>query len=102
MKRIDAKVVIPAHYYVEGVNISHAYGLESAEQWTTQHEHTMLDSPTLVLSPAKIAALHHHVMYFGNHVAFPAAGKAPAPNATLPPVPDPVRAWKRFEPKDGR
>jgi L-ascorbate metabolism protein UlaG (beta-lactamase superfamily) len=102
MNRIDAKVVIPSHYYIEGMHIPHHYGLESAEQWTGKHEHTNLDSPTLVLTPAKLATLHHHVMYFGNHVAFPLSGKAPAANVTEPPVPDPDKdGWKRFAPKNG-
>jgi L-ascorbate metabolism protein UlaG (beta-lactamase superfamily) len=100
MDRMDAKVVIPSHYYVKGINIPNHYGLESAETWTKKHEHTMLDNHTIALSPAKVASLHHHVMYFGDHVPFPVAGKAPTPQDILPDVPAPDYSWERFAPKD--
>ncbi len=101
MDKIDTEVIIPSHYHVEGINIPHHYGLESAEKWTKQHDHTMFImfiSPALVLSPQTIASMHHHVMYSGDHVPFRVAGHAPEPAKELPKVPEPISAEQRFAP----
>ena len=64
MKKLNAKIVIPGHYYVKGVNIPDAYGLKSAEEWVKKHEHTMLDSASIVLTPNEVKKYSQHVMYF--------------------------------------
>ncbi|MEQ8493919.1 MAG: MBL fold metallo-hydrolase [Gammaproteobacteria bacterium] len=99
MEKTRAKVVIPGHYFVEGVNIPGAFGLESAAQWVATHPHTLLDSGSITLSPASIADYEQHVMYFGDHVAFEPGGKLPAGDGKLPEVPPPARAWERFAPQ---
>ncbi|MFT4564708.1 MAG: L-ascorbate metabolism protein UlaG (beta-lactamase superfamily) [Gammaproteobacteria bacterium] len=100
MKKTKANIVIPGHYFVEGVNIPEAYGLESAAQWTAKHEHTLLDSGTITLRPEEVKKYNQHVMYFGDHVAYPTGGSLPRnPPGALPDVPEPARAWKRFAPK---
>lgn len=99
MKKLGAKVVIPSHYYVEGVNIPHAYGLESAEEWTNKHPHTLLESATLSLDPQKLQNMSGHVIYFGNHVAFPVAGKVSEPEKAQPDVPDPLPTWEKYAPQ---
>ena len=96
MDKLKAKIVIPSHYYVEGVGVPHAGGLESAEQWTKTHEHTLLESHTLILSPTSVDKYEGHVMYFGDHVPFDVTGAPPEPQKELPPVPAPVKAWERF------
>jgi L-ascorbate metabolism protein UlaG (beta-lactamase superfamily) len=100
MKKVKANIVIPGHYYVEGVNIPDAYGLESAAKWTAKHEHTLLDSGTITLSPEEVKKYDQHVMYFGDHTAYPAGGSLPTNKpGELPPVPEPARAWRRFKQK---
>ncbi|MEQ8662720.1 MAG: MBL fold metallo-hydrolase, partial [Gammaproteobacteria bacterium] len=99
MEKTRAKVVLPGHYYVEGVNIPGAFGLKSAAQWVATHPHTLLDSGTITLSPETIAQYSQHVMYFGDNVAFAAGGKLPAGDGELPAVPPPARAWERFAPQ---
>jgi len=99
MEKSKANVVIPGHYFVKGVNIPGAYGLKSAAEWTARHEHTLLDSATLELTPEKVRQYHHHVMYFGDHVAFDTAAGLPADDGELPEVPPPDRAFERFAPK---
>src|SRR5262249_26823713 len=95
MKKINAKVVIPYHYHVNGVNIPGWAGSEPAVQWVNTHEHTMLDSATVVVTKEKIKDLKQQAWYFGDHVACP----LPGPAATDPQVtegPDPTEAWKQL------
>ncbi|MGB1884977.1 MAG: MBL fold metallo-hydrolase [Gammaproteobacteria bacterium] len=100
MQKVKANVVIPAHYYVEGVNIPGAYAFESADEWVGRHAHTLLKSATLTLSPSVIAGYDRHVMYFGNQVAFDTGGGMQKNNPDdLPPLPTAQRAWERFGPK---
>lgn len=99
MAKTQAKIVIPSHYFVKGVNIPGPFGLNSALQWTTSHEHTLLDSGTLTLSAAKVAKYKQHVMCFGDHVAFESEMKLPPNPATLPEVPAADRAYERFAPR---
>jgi len=94
MEKISAKVVLPMHYHVNGVNVPGWAGSEPATKWVMTHQHTMLDSPTVVLTRGKVQNLRNHIMYFGDHVAFPLGG-APAPQADGP-VPEPLEAWKRL------
>ena len=96
MKRLGAKIVIPSHYYVHGVGVPHAGGLESALEWTRTHPHTLLESPTLVLTQESVAPYEQHVMYFGDHVPFEVTGTEPEPQTEIPPVPEPAKAWERF------
>ncbi|MGR8918565.1 MAG: MBL fold metallo-hydrolase [Gammaproteobacteria bacterium] len=99
MKKARANIVIPGHYYVEGVNIPDAYGLKSAAEWVKRHPHTLLDGPSITLTPDEVRKYDGHVMYFGDHVAFPTGGKLPYNEpGKLPEVPEPVRAWERFAP----
>lgn len=65
--RINPKVIIPEHYLTKGASIT-LTTLGSAEEWTKQHaQHTLLDSPTLKLTPEMVAGKEKHVMYFGDH-----------------------------------
>ena len=98
MQKVKAKIVIPSHYFVKGVNIPGAYGLKSAAEWTAKHDHTLLEAATLKFSPDTIKKYNQHVMYFGDHVAFDTAGKLPASDGKLPEVPAPDRAYERFAP----
>ena len=100
MKKVKANIVIPGHYYVEGVNIPGAFGLASAAEWTAKHEHTLLDSGTITLTPDEVKKYDQHVMYFGDNAAYPTGGKLPQnPPGSMPLVPKPARAWERFAPQ---
>ena len=74
----------------------HAGGLEPALEWTKTHDHTLLDGPTLVLTPEKVKPYTQHVMYFGDHVPFAVTGTPPEPVTDIPPIPEPAKAWERF------
>lgn len=97
MKRLGAKVVIPAHYYIHGVGVPHAGGLEPALEWTQTHDHTILDSHTLTLTRDRVEAYRQHVLYFGEHVPFAVTGSAPQLQKGTPLLPEPARAWERFK-----
>ena len=96
MKKMGAKIIIPSHYYMHGIGVPNAGGLEPALEWTKKHEHTMLEGHTLVLTPEKVGKYKQHVMYFGDHVPFAVTGTLPEPQKELPPVPEPAKAWEHF------
>lgn len=98
MEKCKANIVLPGHYFVKGVNVPEAFGLVSAEKWVATHEHTLLDSGTITLTPEQVRTYDQHVMYFGDHVAFDSGSALPANDGTLPEVPPPARAWERFAP----
>ena len=62
--KTGAKVAIPHHYLVPETTFVTST-LQTAEEWTKTHEHTMLDSPTVELDKASLAGKKGHVMYFG-------------------------------------
>jgi len=99
MKKSKANIVLPGHYYVEGVNIPKAYGLRSAAEWVKRHPHTMLESAHLTLTPEEVKRFDQHVMYFGDHVAFETKMKLPANEGALPEVPPPLPTWERYAPQ---
>ena len=99
MKKCKANIVLPGHYFVKGVNVPEAFGLVSAERWVASHEHTLLDSGTITVTPEQVRRYDQHVMYFGDHVAFETDVKLPDNDGSLPAVPPPARAWERFAPE---
>jgi len=98
MKKLGVKIVIPSHYYINGVGVPHAGGLEPALEWTRKHEHTLLNTHTLMLTPVEVAKYNQHVLNFGDHVPFAVTGTSPEPQKEMPSVPDPAKAWERFAP----
>jgi hypothetical protein len=95
-------VVIPHHYYIEGLNTPNAGWELSAEQFTRMFDHTFLDTHTIKLSPEKIKDHKQHVMYFGAHTLTDIyKWEAPAYEVKNMPLPEPVKAWERFKPKNG-
>ena len=101
-EKLNAKVVIPHHYYVEGLNAPNAGWELPAAQFTRMLDHTFLDSHTVSLSPEKIKDYKQHVMYFGEHTVTEIFKWTPpdylGPNA---PLPEPARAWERLKPAKG-
>jgi len=72
IRKYDPKVIIPSHYFIEGLNNA-ASGLESVESWVGEQEthHAdvrRLDRADLTLNPAELKEAHHRIYYFGNHV----------------------------------
>jgi len=73
----------------------------SAEQFTRMLDHTFLKEHTIKLSPKKIKNYKQHVMYFGENIATKIyKWEAPTYEAQNKPLPDPVKAWERFKPKN--
>ena len=99
MERMNPRIAIPTHYSVAGVNVANAGGVESAIQWVESHEHTMLPSASLLVSPESARKYKQHVFYFGDHVAFDVHPQVPGfvRSTELPAVPEPLKVWERFE-----
>jgi len=68
--KMQAKIVIPSHYYFEGINIPGAGWGKTAIEYTKAHDHTLLGEHTIALSPESVKGLSRHVMYFGENVPF--------------------------------
>ena len=101
-KKLNAKVVIPNHYYIEGLNAPNAGWLLPAEQFTRMLDHTFLDKHTISLSPQKIKEYKNYVMYFGEHIATDIfKWEPPTYQVENAPLQKPVKAWERFKPKNG-
>jgi L-ascorbate metabolism protein UlaG (beta-lactamase superfamily) len=72
LRRYEPKVVIPAHYFLNGLTTDIS-GLESADGWVNDWERVhrgdvrRLDTANLTLNPAALKAPHPRVYYFGNH-----------------------------------
>lgn len=72
VQKYDPKVIIPAHYFVEGLTAAGS-GLESIESWVNEQEKihhadvSRLGRADLTLNPVELKGSHHRVYYFGNH-----------------------------------
>jgi L-ascorbate metabolism protein UlaG (beta-lactamase superfamily) len=101
-EKLNAKVIIPHHYYIEGLNLENAGWELPAVQFTRMMDHTFLDKDTISLSPEKIKDYKQHVMYFGEHTVTDIfKWKPPTYEVENVPLPEPVKAWERFKPKNG-
>jgi len=69
-EKMNAKVIVPIHYFMENINIPGAGWGKTAEEYTKAHSHTMLDSHTIRLNPKAIKDHKMHVLYFGEQVPF--------------------------------
>lgn len=61
-----AKIAIPHHYLVPETTY-YTSTLLPATEWVKTHEHTMLDTPSVVLTQADLDGKQGHVYYFGSH-----------------------------------
>jgi L-ascorbate metabolism protein UlaG (beta-lactamase superfamily) len=67
VERLSPRIVIPEHYLTKGASIT-LTTLGTAEEWTKSNgSHTVLDGPTLKLTPDEAKKYSKHVMYFAEH-----------------------------------
>ncbi len=69
-EKMNTKVIVPTHYFMENINIPGAGWGKTAEEYTQAHSHTLLDSHTVRLNPKTIKDHKMHVLYFGEQVPF--------------------------------
>lgn len=62
----NANIAIPHHYLVPETTF-YTSTLLPATEWTETHEHTMLDSASVVISKADVEGKEGHVYYFGSN-----------------------------------
>jgi hypothetical protein len=93
---MNAKVIIPSHYYFEGINIPGAGWEKTAIEYTRSHDHTLLDTPTVALNPDRVKGYQAHVMYFGENVPFK-TGKLELPEGAEPKeIPGVEPVWEQY------
>ena len=64
--KTKANIAIPHHYLVPETTF-YTSTLLPATEWAETHEHTMLDSPSVVITKADTEGKDGHVYYFGSH-----------------------------------
>lgn len=94
IEKMRANIVIPSHYYIERLNNPYWFFSKSADEWVAARKHTRLDSGTLTLTKAGVAAYDRHVMYFGNHIVPKLSYPTRPPGELDRVLPQPVEAWK--------
>jgi hypothetical protein len=95
--KMNAKVIIPTHYFMGNINIPGAGWDKSAIEYTKSHEHTLLDTHTIALTPEKLKDYKQHVMYFGENVPFDTSLIELAENTELPDLPEVKPVWETCE-----
>jgi L-ascorbate metabolism protein UlaG (beta-lactamase superfamily) len=94
--KMNAKVIIPSHYYFEGINIPGAGWEKTAIEYTRSHDHTLLDTHTVALNPDRVKGYQAHVMYFGENVPFK-TGKLELPEGAEPKeIPGVEPVWEQY------
>jgi len=94
--RMGAKVIIPSHYYFEGINIPGAGWDKTAIEYTKAHDHTLLDSHTIALSPESVKGRSRHVMYFGENVPFEIPRVDLPSDGQVRPAPEVKPVWEQY------
>jgi L-ascorbate metabolism protein UlaG (beta-lactamase superfamily) len=102
---MNAKVVFPGHYNVEGINHPWASGIIDAAQFTRMHDHTFIRERSVSLSKEEIKDYNFHVMYFGENVdwdvlKWPHKFPYNYPVQPLDVWPGDHREWERYKPKN--
>jgi L-ascorbate metabolism protein UlaG (beta-lactamase superfamily) len=106
-KKMNAKVVFPGHYNVEGINHPWASGISPATNYTRMHDHTYIKDKVVTLSKDDIKDYEFHVMYFGENVNWNVLKWPHKPDYTKYPVihidewPGDPREWEKYKPKNG-
>jgi L-ascorbate metabolism protein UlaG (beta-lactamase superfamily) len=94
--KMNAKVVIPTHYFMGNINIPGAGWEKSAEEYTRAREHTVLDTHTVKFNAGMIKDYQNHVMYFGENVAFSTDQIQTGKNETVPDLPEVKPVWENL------
>ena len=103
---MNAKVVFPGHYNVEGINHPYASGIIDAAQFTRMHEHTFIRERSVSFSKEDIKDYNFHVMYFGENVnwnvlKWPHKYEYTYDVKPLDEWPGDHREWEQYKPKKG-
>ena len=93
-QKMNAKVIIPTHYFMSNINIPNAGWGKSAVEYAQTHDHTLLDTHTVKLSPETIKDYQQHVLYFGEHVPFDTSDLALSEADAAPEIPEVNPVWE--------
>jgi len=101
---MNAKVVFPGHYNVEGINHPYASGIIDAAQFTRMHDHTFLKETSVSFSKEDIKDYNFHVMYFGENVnwkvlKWPHKYNYDYPMVSIEEWPGDHREWTAYKPE---
>jgi len=100
---MNAKVVFPGHYNVEGINHPWASGIIDAAQFTRMHDHTFIRDCSISFTKESIKDYDFHVMYFGENVdwdvlKWPHKFPYDYPVQPLDVWPGDSREWEQYKP----
>jgi L-ascorbate metabolism protein UlaG (beta-lactamase superfamily) len=91
--RMNAKVIIPTHYFMECINIEGAGWDKTAIEYTKSHEHTLAETHSIELNPEKVKDYKMHVIYFGENVPFDTSRVELSESAEIPDLPEVKAVW---------
>jgi len=93
-KKMGAKVVIPTHYFIDGINIDGAGWDKSAIDYASSRQHTMIDGDTITVTPDSLKDYKNHILYFGNNVAFEIDKIEMREQSNIPELPEVKAVWE--------
>jgi len=94
--KMQAKIVIPSHYYFESINIPGAGWGETAIEYAKAHDHTLLEDHTIALSPESVKGRSRHVMYFGENVPFEIPRVDLPSDGQIRSIPEVKPVWEQY------
>ncbi len=95
--KTNAKIIIPTHYFIDGINIEGAGWSKTAEDYVNAHDNTVLDTHTISLNPDKVKDYNNHVFYFGNNVAFDLVQVDLAQDGEIADIPEVKPVWEQYK-----
>jgi len=96
-EKMGAKIIIPTHYYMEGINILNAGWGKSAIEYVKSHEHTIVDTHTITLNTDKVKDYNNHVFYFGENVPFEIERVELSQNNEVSKIPEVKPVWEQYK-----
>ncbi len=95
--KMNAKIIIPTHYFIDGINIEGAGWDKTAEDYAKSHDNTFLDSHTIFMNSEKVKNYKNHVMYFGDNVDFDLVQLDLGQNAEINDIPEVKPVWENYK-----
>jgi L-ascorbate metabolism protein UlaG (beta-lactamase superfamily) len=95
--KMNAKIIIPTQYFIDGINIEGAGWDKTAEDYVNAHDNTVLDTHTISLNPDKVKDYNNHVFYFGNNVAFDLVQVDLNQNGEIADIPEVKPVWEQYK-----
>ena len=96
-KKMNAKIIIPSHYFIDGINIEGSGWEKTAEEYAKSHDNTILTNHTVSLNKDSVKGYNNHVFYFGNNVDFAFVQLDLAADGKIADIPAVKPVWEQYK-----